>query len=667
MKKNRRAGKGCFEVLHSFETWKRIVPVLCLLFFLSCAQSRHGTDLEWFSENDPAEDRAPRYRGTTCSSQYLVMRDGVLIAVDVYLPRGLGEGEKIPAILHQTRYFRSMELRRPLRWFLGGKPYDHTTLYAKRRKTFVERGYAWVDVDVRGSGASYGSRICPWSPDEIRDGAEIVDWIVEQPWSNGMVGAMGISYDGTTAEMLLVNRHPAVRAVAPRFSLFDTYVDVAFPGGIHDVWFTENWRRLNDALDKNAPAEIKGWWVDLFVTGVQPVDSDRDRSLRQGAVRAHEDNYDVHAGALSVACRDDISDADPLINNPKIKELLAGDPIDPEGSIGLFSPHNYAREIEDSGAAIYSYSGWLDGAYPHSAIKRFLTIRTPGSRLILGPWNHGGGWNINQLSGPTPSSFDHEAELLRFFDAHLKGIDTGIRDKPPVHYYTMVEEKWKTADTWPPPGLENASYYLNTDNRLTRAEPSGRKGSDAYRVDPAAATGSQSRWRNQIAVDAPVRYADRREQDRKLLVYTSAPLEDDMEVTGHPVVTLFVSSTAEDGNFIAYLEDVSPDGRVSYVTEGQLRAIHRRLSDREPPYVQTVPYRTFKRRDALPLVPGETAEIVFDLLPTSYLFQKGHSIRLALSGADASHFNPLTDEPPDLRFHRNQAFLSRIDLPRAVR
>jgi len=128
-----------------------------------------------------------------------------------------------------------------------------------------------------------------------------------------------------------------------------------------------------------------------------------------------------------------------------------------------------------------------------------------------------------------------------------------------------------------------------------------------------------------------------------------------------------VSSTAEDGNFIAYLEDVSPDGRVSYVTEGQLRAIHRRLSDREPPYVQTVPYRTFKRRDALPLVPGETAEIVFDLLPTSYLFQKGHSIRLALSGADASHFNPLTDEPPDLRFHRNQAFLSRIDLPRAVR
>jgi hypothetical protein len=66
-----------------------------------------------------------------------------------------------------------------------------------------------------------------------------------------------------TAEMLPVNRHPAVKAVAPRFSLFDTYLDIAFPGGIHDAWFTENWRRLNEALDRNAPAEIKGWWVDL--------------------------------------------------------------------------------------------------------------------------------------------------------------------------------------------------------------------------------------------------------------------------------------------------------------------------------------------------------------------------------------------------------------------
>ena len=90
------------------------------------------------------------------SSRYLTMRDGVRIAVDLYLPAALRDGEKLPAILQQTRYFRSMELRWPYRLFLGGRPFDHTGLYAKRRKRFVTSGYAWVVVDVRGSGASYG-------------------------------------------------------------------------------------------------------------------------------------------------------------------------------------------------------------------------------------------------------------------------------------------------------------------------------------------------------------------------------------------------------------------------------------------------------------------------------------------------------------------------------
>ena len=158
-------------------------------------------------------------------------------------------------------------------------------------------------------------------------------------------------------------------------------------------------------------------------------------------------------------------------------------------------------------------------------------------------------------------------------------------------------------------------------------------------------------------------YTDRQDADKELLVYTSAPLESDTEVTGHPVVTLDVSSTATDGQFFVYLEDVDERGRVLAITDGQLRAIHRKLSDKEPPYRDVSPYHSFERADAMPLVPGEIAELVFDLLPTSYLFRRGHSIRVAVAGADADHFAPLTGDPPTVQVYRGGAHPSHIDLP----
>ncbi|WP_260861053.1 CocE/NonD family hydrolase [Mycobacterium simulans] len=572
------------------------------------------------------------------SSCYLTMRDGVRIAIDLYLPADLTSGARLPAILHQTRYYRSMELRWPLRMFLGGKPFQHIAADRGRRRRFVASGYAWVDVDVRGAGASFGSRRCEWSPDEIRDGGEIVDWIVRQPWCNGKVAALGNSYDGTSADFLLVNQHPAVRVTAPCFALFDVYTDIAFPGGIHATWFTETWGRYNDALDRNALHEVV-WWAKLPLTGMQPVQDDHDRSLRDRAIAAHRDNYDVHKLTRSLTFRDDGA-----------------------GILDLISPHNYWHDIEASGAAIYSYSGWFDGGYAHSAIKRFLTISTPGSRLTLGPWNHTGGWQVDPLRGLSKPVFDHDSELLRFVDHHLKGIDTGIGSEPPVHYFTMVEDRWKSADTWPPPATRQ-SYYLAAERQLSLNPPDSDSGADEYAVDQTAGTGEHSRWHAQVGIGGHIRYPDRNAQDAKLLTYTSARLKHPLEVTGHPVITLFVTSTASDGTFFVYLEDVDPRGRVAYITEGQLRAINRRLSDAPPLYRQTVPYRTFKRSDAQPLVSGEIAELTFDLLPTSYLFQPGHRIRIAIAGADASHFAILPGGPPTVCVYRSRSHASRIDLP----
>lgn len=613
-------------------------------------------DAAWYAAYAPRTSAHVHF-----SSRYLVMRDGVRIAVNMFVPAG-ADGTRVPTILHQTRYYRSMELRLAARLLTAGRPFQHIPPTAKSRKRFVANGYAWVDVDVRGSGASYGRRVCEWSPDEILDSAEIIDWIVRQPWSDGTVGAYGVSYDGAAAEFVALNRHPAVKAIAPRFSLFDAYSDIAFPGGIHAEWFTRTWGRYNDALDRNAPHEIVGWWVKLLVTGVQPVQDDLDRTQRGGAIAAHRDNYDVHEQAMALTFRDDVAPSDPYHRGDRGDFPLAGTPVDTSGSINIFSPHNYWRDTKASGTPVYSYSGWFDGAYAHSAVKRHLTIDTPGSRLTLGPWNHGGRWCIDPAGGAGRSAFDHNGEMLRFFDHHLRGRDSGIESEPPVHYFTMVQNRWKASDVWPPPAINRRFYFAA--ERVLRLDPPTSDGSaDEYRVDRTAGTGERSRWRTQVAVGAAVRYRDRREQDARLLTYTSVPLDRPIEVTGHPVIALHITSPTADGTVFAYLEDVDARGRVAYVTDGQLRFIHRRLSAEAPPYRQVVPYRTFARADARPLDANEIALLTFDLLPTSYVFAAGHRIRIALAGADASHFATLPSGPSRLVVHRSRLHCSHVDLP----
>jgi predicted acyl esterase len=108
---------------------------------------------------------------------------------------------------------------------------------------------------------------------------------------------------------------------------------------------------------------------------------------------------------------------------------------------------------------------------------------------------------------------------------------------------------------------------------------------------------------------------------------------------------------------------VDEDGDSNYVTEGLLRALHRKISKEEPLYISPIPFRSFMSKDAMPLVIGEPAEITFDLLPTSYLFRKGHRIRVAISGADASHFVPLFPDPPQIKVYRDKQRPSHIDLP----
>lgn len=577
--------------------------------------------------------RPATYRGIVRTSQYLTVRDGVKIAIDLNLPLGLKPGEKIPAILHQTRYYRSHDVGWRIRFLTRNWP--------SLPKVFVPRGYAWIDMDVRGTGASFGHWPYPWSPDEIRDGSEVVEWIVHQPWSNGKVGATGLSYDGGCAELLLANRHPAVQASAPQFILFDAYADVAFPGGICLTSFLTAWGNLDRVLDANFTPSLTALmpgFVRSSYHGVRPVDDDPDRSLMAQAIREHESNLDVKAMAEKIVYRDDA-------------------PWPPGTAIDASSPFAHAADVSASGAALEIVDGWFDAGFANAAIKRYLTYKNP-SRLIIGPWNHGGWENASPFNRSGKTAFKSDGELLRFFDHYLEEVPNGIANEKPILYFTMGEEQWKTADRWPPPEARSTSFYFAEGRRLSLNPPADDDASDGYHVDLGAGTGLTSRW----DLTTPVIYPDRRKADVKLLCYTTAPLNSDMEVTGHPQVTLFATSSATDGEFFAYLEDVDPKGRVIYVTEGELRALHRKLSD-DPPYHQVGPYHSFKRSDALALVPGEVTELTFEIQPTSYLFRRGHSVRLALAGADKDHFALLGGPGPIWQVHRDSAHPSHVSLP----
>lgn len=580
--------------------------------------------------------RAPEYAEIHSSSFYLAMSDGTDLAVDVHLPRGLEPGQRIPTILHQTRYWRSLDIRFPFDLFVDGR----FLLWGSYRRYFVSRGYAWIDVDVRGTGASFGTWEHSYWEREVADGAEVVDWIVAQPWSSGRVGAWGISYAGGAAEFLLVNKHPAVRAAAPMFSPFDVYDEIGFPGGMRARWYVDHWAETNRRLDSNDPP-VDVWYQRLAVRGVRPVDgAEGPRRLRE-ALSERDSNVDVDQEAAYVTFRDDTS--------PRI------------AGIDRMSPHAFAREIDAADVPVYSYSGWLDGAYQHAAIRRFLTLSHPHNKLTIGPWDHGGAHN----AGPfvrAKASFDHRAEVLKFFDFHLLELPTGIDREPRVHYYTMGTEVWRSSDEWPPGGLEKLRFQLTGGGGLTDA-PEVARGHDAHRLDATLGTGPMSRWTALVGpTESPILYPNQERFSARALSYTSPPLPEPLEVTGHPMVTLYLSADANDAAVFVVLEDVAPDGSVRYVTEGSLRALHRRSITPSPPYRDAVAVRLYDRASAAPLESGEVAELSFDLLPTSYEFRVGHGVRLSVAGIDADYFDPLGDATT-LRIHRGGEHPSGLTLP----
>jgi putative CocE/NonD family hydrolase len=333
-----------------------------------------------------------------------------------------------------------------------------------------------------------------------------------------------------------------------------------------------------------------------------------------------------------------------------------------------WQPAGCIESINESGVPVYLWCGWFD-AFTLDGLLMFHNFEAP-RKIVMGAWPH----SPRDPQTSTSSNLLYAIEQLRWFDYWLKGVDNNIMGEPAVRYHVMKnpgDNEWRSADRWPPPDLEITSYYFlagpsrsvasPNDGILGMEPPASGSDRDEYTVDYSATTGQTTRWDN--TVGGGFGYSDMTANDAKALTYTTLPLDRDVEVTGHPVVHLWISSTASDGDFFVYLEEVDGEGISHYVTEGTMRASHRALHP--PPYDNFgLPYHRSFEEDAAELASGEPAELIFDLLPTSNVFNAGSRIRIAVTCADRDNAaTPEVSPPPTVKVYRSAEHASRIVLP----
>lgn len=563
------------------------------------------------------------------SAHYLTTEDGTRLAADVYLPTEDHE-PPYPALLTLTRYRRGLE---------DPETGERINTLSGLDSHFLANGYALVKVDARGSGASFGVRPVEYGRQEVLDAYDVVDWVASREWSDGTVGAYGTSYTGTTAELLAAVNHPAVKAVIPGWSDFDAYPSPVRPYGLLARGFIETWGDLVGQMDDN-----DGEGLDV---SVGRVDEDEDGSLLAAAVAEHAANPDVFQAVLATEYRDD---------------MVGGDQTWAE-----IGPIHWKAEIEASGVPMLVLVSWMDAGTADGTLLRFRHFSNPQKVLVLAS-THGGEYNaspyvVSDEPLPPDPSVDEQMEMRRlFFDHHLKGADNGVDEWPAMRFFNLGEEAYHDTEAWPPAGTATTTFHFDSEGRLTGDSDAVTAGSDDYTVDPDVTTGPDNRWAAQMGTPI-LNLDDRAAIDARMLTYTTEPLESDLQIAGYPVITLNLASDREDGAIFVYLEDVDPQGRSRYVTEGGLRLIHRKAVP-NPYFEGEEPYHSFARTDAEPMPPGEAVTVSFRLWPIAALVRAGHRIRVAIAGADAGMFDPVpADGDATLTVYRGGADGSRIELP----
>jgi uncharacterized protein len=545
--------------------------------------------------NEPFSSAPP-----ASESLHVTMRDGTRIAVDLYFPEKFDRArDRAPVVFLDAWYTRRVEATTTAIDF-----YRHG-------------GFIVAIGDARGFGASFGSQSMFLSPAAREDEREMIAWLASQPWSNGKVAAAGASISATMAEAMAASGAPALGAAILRASDFDQYAQNVFPGGVPNprmlgmVAFITDWMRGEPCTTD---------LMSCAATGIAPVDGDADLTLLQSALREHAGNVDGHL-LSSRAHRDD---------------LVGTGVIDDMSAMGKIDALRAARVPARVSAS------WLDGATALGALTRYAMLPEVPMEVVIGATTHSGGLDADPFATEpfrvaSPSAQVQYQADVSYVRRALDGESMGRR----IQYYVLGADVWKQTAAWPPRGT--AVHTLHLSQHALLAHPVRKSGEVSYQVDPTSSSGEHvNRWASQAG--APIYYGDRRRMTGSRLHFDSAPWRQDMELVGSPELCIKMRSDQPDGLVIAYLEDVAPDGRVTYLTEGELRLLHRKTKHGgcDP---RTGTDRSFTRADAAPVTPGEWMEVELPLLPVAARLRRGHVLRLSLAGADRGTFPMLTDEP----------------------
>jgi len=521
------------------------------------------------------------------------MRDGVRLSADIYLPATM---DKVPIILVRTPYNKDYY----------GEPGSFARFAA-------ERGYAVIVQDVRGRFSSEGV----FSPylQELNDGYDSVEWAAALPFSNGKVGMQGCSYLGAVQWQAAVMNPPHLVAIFPQCT---------FANGRHFFFFS-------GAFDLS--------WISWLNGRLPDLKRRRGKGTEDASEESAERQWSDHKWEWLNFL--------PLKEFPLLKGLCPYyyEWLDHPDDGPFWDFADVEKKHTEVSVPAYNLTGWFDDGYGQpGAIRNFLGMcrngRTPqarqGQKLIIGPWTH---------CDPTPragamdfggeAAVDVPALVVRWFDYWLKGIDNGMMREPPIRVFVMGDNIWRFESEWPPAGAKPTSLYFSSrgaanslygDGTLSRDKPTGPK-VDRYIYDPANPVTDHF-----FETPGP---RDLRpfEVRHDVLVFTSAPLPQDTEVTGDIQAEVWASSTAKDTDFIVKVTDVSPAGDSQNITPPLSGVIRAR-------------YRDSESKPAL-LEPGMVYRFVINSMSTSHVFKKGHRIRAWITSSFFPHVdrNPNTGQP----------------------
>jgi putative CocE/NonD family hydrolase len=519
-------------------------------------------------------------------------RDGVTLRADVYWPAAEG---KYPTLLQRTPYNK-----------------DTTAEFARKAAAL---GYLVVVQDVRGRYTSEGE----WYTfkHESEDGYDAVEWAASLPQSNGKVGMFGGSYVGATQMLTAIAHPPHLAGICPVVTASNYHENWTYQGGAFEQWFNESWtsglaqdtlnRAIRDSTNARVGAtELPLSQYPLFNFSPPPTEKGLTQSLAPYFLDwlAHptyddywkqwsiEENYEkIQVPALTIAAWYDIF----------------------------------------QGGSLRNYLGMKEHAGNEAARN--------GQHLLVTIGGHaGGGRHIGEVDfGPAAEQFDENELTLEWYDYLFKGKQNEFANGKPVRIFVMGINQWRNEESWPLTRAKETKYFLHSSNNANGPTGNGflytdrgqefrsSAASDSFVYDPANPAPTVGGPLCCDGTHLPAGPRDQKEVEARqdVLVYSTPPLEQSMEVTGPVTLDLFAKSSAVDTDFTAKLVDVAPDGKAINLTEGILRARFRESTKGEPK----------------PITPGEVYEYKIDLWSTSNVFMKGHRIRLEVSSSNFPRFD----------------------------